>query len=189
MNDAFEHFLDRSLAHVTRFNGKPQHFPESVAEHSFYTAYFASVILYFLRNAGEEVDEAKVMKMAIVHDAEEGFSGDIVNPFKHFNDQILSAIASVNEQTIGFMFEHLPQGLREEYINIWKEESVQRTKEAQVVKLADRFSLVSKCYEEMKVGNDFFRPIYEGELQRIDKLNYPWWQKIKADIMPPTLGI
>lgn len=189
MGNTFEHFLSRSLSHVVRFNGTPQHFVESVAEHSFYTTYFATTILYFLKLAGEDIDEAKVLKMATIHDVEEGFSGDIVNPFKHFNDQIMKAIREVNEQTIVLMFEKLPPGLQEEYINIWKEESAQRTKEAQVVKLADRLSLVSKCYEEMHVGNVFFKPIYEAELKRIGQMNYPWWNKIRDSIMPPTLGI
>ena len=61
----------------------------------------------------------------------------------------------MNEQTIVLMFEKLPPGLQEEYISIWKEESAQRSKEAQVVKLADRLSLISKCHEEMRVGNVF----------------------------------
>jgi 5'-deoxynucleotidase YfbR-like HD superfamily hydrolase len=189
MANTFEHFLGRSLSHVVRFNGTPQHFIESVAEHSFYTVYFATTILYFLKQAGEEIDEAKVLKMASIHDVEEGFSGDIVNPFKHYNDQILEAIRSVNEQTIAFMFENLPQGLQEEYIAIWKEEAAQRSKESQVVKLADRLSLVSKCYEEMQVGNVFFKPIYEGEVKRIERMNYPWWNAIRGNILPPTLGI
>ncbi|MCL4405131.1 MAG: HD domain-containing protein [Patescibacteria group bacterium] len=189
MSNTFEHFLGRSLSHVVRFNGTPQHFTESVAEHSFYTVYFATTVLYFLKQAGEEVDEAKVMKMAAIHDVEEGFSGDIVNPFKHYNEQILDAIRSVNEQTIGSMFENLPAGLQEEYIVLWKEESAQRTKESQIVKLADRLSLISKCYEEMKVGNVFFKHIYEGEIKEMGQINYPWWQKIRDDIMPPTLGI
>ena len=184
MNETFKHFLDRSLAHVVRFNGNPQHFPESVAEHSFYTAYFASVVLFFLKKAGEKVDEAKVLKMALIHDVEEGFSGDIVSPFKHFNKEIMLAIEKVNEETIGFMFENLPKELHNEYLKIWKEESAQDAIESQVVKLADRLSLVSKCYEEMKVGNTFFTPIYEAELKRIEGISYPWWQKIKADIMP-----
>lgn len=189
MAKTFDHFLNRSLSHVVRFNGNPQHFIESVAEHSFYTAYFATTILFFIKKAGEEIDEAKVLKMATIHDVEEGFSGDIVNPFKHFNDEIIQAIRKVNEQTVWFMFENLPKELQEEYIALWKEESTQATKESQVVKLADRLSLVSKCYEEMQVGNSaFFKPIYEAEIKRISKMGYPWLNKIRGEFMFPEVG-
>src|SRR3989344_3599901 len=101
MADTFNHFLNRSLAHVKRFNSQPQHFPESVAEHTFYVAYFTIILSSFLKRAGEPVDETKAIKLALLHDMEEAISGDILNPFKHYNDEVLSAIRKVNKETIG----------------------------------------------------------------------------------------
>jgi len=182
MTEIFKHFLDRSLTHVVRFNAKPQQFQESVAEHSFYTVYFTSILLYFLKKVGEKIDETKALKMAIVHDMEEAFSGDILTPFKHYNEEILEAIKKVNRDTIPLIFEDLPKELGKEYVSLWEEETEQVSKEAQVVKLADKISLISKCYEETKVGNEFFKPIYERELEKIKNVEYPWWQKIKKEI-------
>jgi len=179
----FEHFLDRSLAHVVRFNGKPQQFTESVAEHSFYVTYFTNILLYFLKKAKEEVDEAKALKIALVHDMEEAFSGDILTPFKHYNEEITEAIRKVNRDTIPMMFENLPENLGLELVELWRQDAEQSSKEAQVVKLADKLSLISKCYEEMKVGNDYFRPIYEKELEKLKSLKHPWWHKIKKEIL------
>ena len=169
MSKTFEHFLDRSLAHVVRFNGKPQQFAESVAEHSFYVAYFTSIMLYFLKKAREEINEAKALKIALIHDMEEAFSGDILTPFKHYNEEITEAIRKVNRDTIPLMFEDLPKDLSVELIKLWTEDAEQSSKEAQVVKLADKLSLISKCYEETKVGNDYFKPIYERELEKLKK--------------------
>lgn len=183
MTKVFEHFLDRSLAHVVRFNSRPQQFPESVAEHTFFVAYFTSVILHFLKKAGETVDEAKVLKMALVHDMEEVFSGDILKPFKHFNEEILAAIQNVSRQAIPMVFEDLPPDLSSEFVALWNEESKQESKEAQVVKLADKISLMAKCYEEMKIGNDFFRPIYEREMEKLKAFDRPWWLKIKKEVL------
>ena len=183
MSRTFEHFLDRSLAHVVRFNGKPQQFTESVAEHSFYVTYFTSVLLHFLKKEHEEIDEAKTLKIALVHDMEEAFSGDILTPFKHYNEEITEAIRKVNRDTIPLMFEDLPKDLSVEFIKLWTEDAEQSSKEAQVVKLADKLSLISKCYEETKVGNDYFKPIYERELEKLKNLKHPWWQKIKEDIL------
>ncbi|OGY58327.1 MAG: hypothetical protein A3E61_01145 [Candidatus Colwellbacteria bacterium RIFCSPHIGHO2_12_FULL_43_12] len=183
MSKTFEHFLDRSLAHVVRFNGKPQQFPESVAEHSFYVAYFTVVLLHFLRDVNEPIDEAKTLKIALVHDMEEAFSGDILTPFKHYNDEIAEAVRKVNKETIPLMFENLPDKLSSDLINLWTEDAEQSSKEAQVVKLADKLSLISKCYEETKVGNEYFKPIYERELEKLKNIEHSWWQKIKNKII------
>lgn len=183
MSKVFEHFLDRSLAHVVRFNGKPQQFPESVAEHSFYVTYFTSILLHFLKKAQEEIDEAKALKIALVHDMEEAFSGDILTPFKHYNEKITEVIRQVNRDTIPMMFEDLPKDLSLELIELWTEDAEQSSKEAEVVKLADKLSLLSKCYEETKVGNGYFQPIYERELEKLKDLKHPWWLKIKKDIL------
>ncbi|TSC80760.1 MAG: 5'-nucleotidase [Parcubacteria group bacterium Gr01-1014_29] len=184
MNKIFRHFLDRSLSHVVRFNSTPQQFGESVAEHSFYVAYFTSILIYFLREAGEEVDEARALKIALLHDAEEKFSGDILTPFKHYNEDVLRAIRKVNQETISFVFEDLPPDLSAEFIALWNEDVNLTTKEAQIVKTADKVSLLAKCYEEIKIGNEFFLPIYERELGRLSALSWPWWRKIKKHILP-----
>src|SRR3989338_9852322 len=129
MSNVFQHFMDRALAHVKRFNNRPQHFPESVAEHSFYVIYFTTILLYFLKNSGEEIDEAKTIKMAVLHDMEETVSGDILNPFKHYNEEIVSTIRKVNQETIALVFENLPEDLSAEFVELWKEESKKETKE------------------------------------------------------------
>lgn len=183
MSKTFEHFLDRSLAHVVRFNGKPQQFTESVAEHSFYVTYFTSILLHFLKKVHEEIDEAKTLKIALVHDMEEVFSGDILTPFKHYNEEITEAIRKVNRNTIPLMFENLPKDLSSEFIKLWTEDAQQSSKEAEVVKLADKLSLISKCYEETKVGNNYFKPIYDSQLIKLREIEYSWWQKIKAEIL------
>jgi len=182
-NPVFEHFLDRSLAHVVRFNSRPQHFPESVAEHTFYVAYFSSLLMSFLKETGEEINEARVLKMALVHDMEESFSGDILTPFKHFNEEIVQAIDKVNQQVVHLVFENLPNNIRSEYVSLWAENSEHQTIEAQIVKVADKISLLAKCREEMKAGNDYFRRIYERDMEKLREAEYPWWRKIRPEIL------
>lgn len=184
MSDIFKHFLDRSLSHVVRFSSHEQHFHETVAEHSFYVTYFVAIICHLLKKAGETIDEAKAIKIALVHDMEEAFTGDIVSPFKHYNDELLAAIRKVNQEVIKEVFEGLPQELSSEFISLWQEDLEQKTKEAQVVKLADKISVVAKAYEEVKGGNEFFEPVYEKYLEELHKLDHPWWQKIKGEILP-----
>jgi len=181
----FKHFLDRSLSHVVRWSSKPQHFHESVVDHSFYVAYFTAILCYFLREIDEPIDETKAIKMALVHDMEEIFSGDILGPFKHHDEEVLTAIRKAGEERISKAFEELPKGLSEEFVSLWKENLRHKTKEALVVKLADDLSLVTKCWEETRVGNEFFRGTYEKHVKKLHELDYPWWQKIKDKVLPP----
>src|SRR3990172_10752806 len=164
----FDHLLNRDLAHVVRFNNRPQHFPESVAEHSFYVAYFVLIICSLLEKKKVNVDTKKALSMALSHDSEEGFSGDILNPFKHFNEKIAGAIREVNEETIGLMFEDLPKEISKDLIDLWHEEQKRESIESQVVKLADSLSLLSKCFEEIQAGNSSFHEIYRKEMKVIN---------------------
>ena len=183
MAKIFEHILNRSLAHVTRFNNRPQHFPESVAEHSFYVAYFTQIICWLLEKEKIKVDTNKAIQMALIHDQEEGFSGDILNPFKHFNEKVYKAIKEVNKETIGMMFENLPDPMARDFISLWHEETERGSIESQIVKVADTLSLISKCYEEMETGNRYFTEIYKKELRNLKTLDYSWWKKISPAVL------
>jgi len=179
----FDHILNRSIAHVTRFSGKPQHFQESVAEHSFFVAYIVSILCSLLKTGGEPVDQEKALSMALVHDMEETFSGDILGPFKHHSPEVTSAIRKVNQEVIQETFRDLPETLVRHFVSLWNEEGEGKTKEAQIVKTADRLSLLAKCAEEVKVGNDFFKEMYDSQLTFLKEYKEPWWQKIQHQVL------
>jgi putative hydrolase of HD superfamily len=183
MAKIYDHILNRVLAHVTRFNNRPQHFQESVAEHTYYVAYFSLILCNLLEKKKIKADTKKVLQMALVHDAEEEFSGDILNPFKHFNEKVSKAIRDVNKQMIGEMFVNLPKDLKSELVKLWNEENASKTIEAQIVKVADKLSLLSKCFEEIQAGNGYFSEIYKWQLTNLKKLDHPWWKKIRVDVL------
>ena len=183
MAKIFEHFLNRDLAHVIRFNNRPQHFPESVAEHSFYVAYITLILSNLLEKKKIKVDTKKALAMALVHDAEEAFSGDILNPFKHFNEKVYKAIRDVNQQMVGEIFTNLPKDLSSELQHLWNTENSAKTIEAQVVKIADKLQLLSKTFEEMQAGNTYFEGIYKDQLSLLKKLSFSWWEKIRDEVL------
>ncbi len=183
MAKIFEHILRRDLAHVTRFNNRPQHFPESTAEHSFYVAYFVLILCQLLEKNGIKVDSKHSLMVALVHDAEEAFSGDILNPFKHFNDKVNKAIAEVNKEMIKEVFIDLPADLNSDLVELWKEDNDGKSLEAEVVKVADKLSLLSKCFEETQAGNSYFAEIYKHALIDLKNLDKPWWNKIKFQVL------
>lgn len=184
MKPIFKHIQNRSLAHVMRFNLKPQHFPESVADHSYFVAYIVAILLKLLEKQGIEVNKEKALQMALVHDMEEIYSGDIVTPFKYYSPEVTEAIKKVNQELIGDVFHDLPEDTAFHFISLWNEEGKGETIEAQVVKVADKLSLVSKCEEEVQVGNEHFKGIYDTGLKFLDEYDKPWWQKIKKEILP-----
>jgi 5'-deoxynucleotidase YfbR-like HD superfamily hydrolase len=55
---------------------------ESIADHSFGVALVALLLTDALREAGEQVDGERVLRMAILHDAPEARTGDIPMPSK-----------------------------------------------------------------------------------------------------------
>ena len=179
----FEHFLNRNLAHVTRYNNRPQHFPETVAEHSFYVAYFSLIICSLLEKKEIKINTKKTLSMALIHDAEEGFSGDILNPFKHYNEKVYQAIREVNREMIGEMFVELPTDLQKEFVGLWNQENSAETIESQVVKTADKLQLLSKSFEEIQAGNTYFEEIYKRELKKLKELDFSWWKKIKNEVL------
>ena len=181
--NVFSHLQKRSLAHIVRFSAYAQNFPESVAEHSFFVAYITAVLCQLLKNKKITIDSEKAVTMALVHDMEEMFSGDILGPFKHHSSEVTGAIRKVNSTLIKEVFVGLPDRLVGHFASLWNEEGEQEAIEAQVVKLADRLSLIAKCSEEVKGGNQFFKPISTKELASLKKYSKPWWKKIKNEVL------
>ena len=180
MKKLFSHFLKREVSHVIRFSASPQHFKESVAEHSFYVAYFTAILCDLLERKKIKVNKEKAIKMALLHDLEEIFSGDILGPFKHYSENVYLEIQKVNKELIKEVFKDLPAELKREYILLWNEENERKSLEAEIVKIADKISLLSKCFEEIKSGNNYFKKIYQRELNKLRNSKYPWFKKIKS---------
>lgn len=78
----------RSLMTVERFSVYKCHFREDVAQHSYLTAMYAMILAGLERRRGRKVDVEKLLRMALLHDAEESRTGDIHHPFKH-QDRLL----------------------------------------------------------------------------------------------------
>ena len=180
----FSHLLNRGLAHVIRFSATPQHFPESVAEHSYYTAYMASLLCDLVEQKGIEVSRERAISMALVHDTEEMFSGDILSPFKHYSSEVKESIQKVNTKVVPQVFEDLTKEMQEKYVGLWNEDARGESIEAQLVKVADRLSLLSKCAEEVKVGNTFFESIYATQLKTLKEYDVAWWKEIRDQVLP-----
>ena len=107
------------------YTSKGRH--ESVAEHSW----MMTLMAFFMRDEFKDVDMDKVIRMCIIHDLGEVFTGDIPTFLK----------TSSNEETEENLLNHwvntLPEDYRNEMLSLYDEMNERKTKEAKVYKAID----------------------------------------------------
>jgi putative hydrolase of HD superfamily len=119
--------------------------PESIAEHSFGVCVVATLLIDDLRARGVVVDGERVLRMALLHDAAEAFTGDIPMPAKTEN---LDAALEEAEAML------LARVLPPPQLALWKEAEDGKTVEARIVKAADKVQMLVKAltYERQRRG-------------------------------------
>lgn len=117
--------------------------PESIAEHSLGVAFVASMLVDDLRARGVAVDGEKVLRMALVHDAAEAFTGDIPMPAKTL--ELKAALARAEDEL-------LAEVLTPDQLALWRESEAGATTEARVVKAADKLQMVIKALTYAQQG-------------------------------------
>lgn len=119
--------------------------PESIAEHSFGVCLVATLLIDDLRARGMTVDGERVLRMAILHDAAEAFTGDIPMPAK--TDKLDAALEEAEALLLASV-------LSEAQLELWKEAEAGKTLEARIVKAADKVQMLIKAltYERQRRG-------------------------------------
>lgn len=105
---------------------------ESVADHSWRI----SLMAMLLRPEFPEADMDKVIKMCLIHDIGEAFTGDIPTFWK------TSADEEKEEQLFDSWVATLPEGTREEWISLLAEMEALQTLEAKIYKSLDKMEAV-----------------------------------------------
>lgn len=105
---------------------------ESVAEHSWRITLMA----YFLKDEFPEADMDKVIKMCLIHDLGEAFTGDIPSFDKTAGDE------KKEEELLYQWVQSLPQPLSGEMIALYEEMAALQTVEAKIYKALDNLEAV-----------------------------------------------
>ena len=131
--------------------GIPEARCESVAEHSFAVAVLA---LFLAEEHFPELDLAKLLRMALIHDFGEVYAGDIIP-----GDKVTQKEKHQLELNgISHILSRFPQG--GEYLKIWQEFEEGKSPEASFIRQIDRLemALQASVYEYQHPGDyvEFF---------------------------------
>lgn len=120
--------------------------PESVADHSFRTA-----ILCMLIGDMKKLNTLKMLRMALIHDACESVIGDLI----HYEDEKeeLQKRQLENDAMIKIL-SLLPEDMKKNYSDIWKEFQDGASTEAKIVREMDKLEMVFQALEYEKEGYD-----------------------------------
>lgn len=105
---------------------------ESVAEHSWRITLMA----YFLRDEFPEADMDKVIRMCLIHDLGECFTGDIPTFLK------TAAHEATEEKLLSGWVSSLPEPYRSEMADLYREMDARETLEAKIYKALDNLEAV-----------------------------------------------
>ena len=105
---------------------------ESVAEHSW----MAALMAFFMRDEFPDADMDKVIRMCLIHDLGEAFTGDIPTFNKTAADE------AVEEAQLQHWVESLPAPYAEEMQSLYEEMAARQTLEAKIYKAIDNLEAV-----------------------------------------------
>lgn len=162
----------RSLMTVGRFSVYKCHFREDVAQHSYLTAMYAMILADLERRRGTKVDMEKLLRMALLHDAEEARTGDIHHPFKHQDPSFTESIDERAFQWFETLMRGLPDDLAHDYVELRKSSRDTNATEAIILKSADKLEALLWAYEEYLLGNEHVRKaqIVEDILSKLEQI-------------------
>lgn len=150
---------------------------ESVGEHSWRAALMA----YFMKDEFPEADMDKVIRMCLIHDLGEAFTGDIPSFDKTAGDE------DKEEALLYQWVRSLPKELAEEMLALYEEMAVRETLEAKIYKAIDNLEAVIQHNESdlsTWIPKEYELNVTYGE----DKVAFsPYLKELRREMREDTL--
>lgn len=125
------------------YTSKGRH--ESVAEHSW----MMTLMAFFMKNEFPEADINKIIQMCIIHDLGECFTGDIPTFEKTKEHE------QKEESLLDNWVKTLPEPMRSEMIDLYKEMEARQTLEAKIYKAIDSLeALIQHNFSDVLTWSD-----------------------------------
>ena len=150
---------------------------ESVAEHSWRV----SLMAFLLRDEFPELDMDKVIRMCLIHDLGECFTGDIPTFLKTDQDR------ETEDSLLGRWVRSLPDGVSEEMSALYEEMDAQQTPESRLYKALDKLeALIQHNESPIDTWSE-----NEYELNKTYAFNAvafsPWLTDLRQEVLKDTL--
>lgn len=160
------------LRYVDRFSTCRVLKKESVAEHSFYVAFYCLMIAWWCDNYTEKADlnVAELLTKALLHDLDEAATGDVPRFFKYSDPilkQHLDEVAQKGVQLIAKMLWDNATAISD--IEFCWKQAKNDTPEGRILEFADFLSVLSYIWEEMRSSNLIMPEHLHGMREYYDK--------------------
>ncbi|MCX7847061.1 MAG: HD domain-containing protein [bacterium] len=130
--------------------------PQTVAAHSFAVAVWALLLLERLPDR-HSLDSAKILLMCILHEFAETRLGDIPQPARHLLGP--DSVAQAERTIVDDMLAHLPSPWR----SAWHEFDSAQSREARIVKAADKLELMHRILVYERQNNGSFHHFWQWQ--------------------------
>lgn len=150
------------VRNVIRFSNSTRIKDESVAEHSFFAAYYSLLLGQALRTFEDvEVDFGLLLSRALVHDLDESITGDFIRHFKYSDNMLHERLDDASAVLMSHAFDSTFYGaveakqdmLSTELLSLWKTAKASSTVEGDLMAFADFLSVLSYVMNEIDCGN------------------------------------
>ena len=158
---------------------------ENISEHSHQVAILAHCLVMIRnRRFGGALDAERAALLALFHDSTEIITGDMPTPVKYRNPAIRAVYKQIEDDAADRLLAMLPEDFREDYRHILLPQDGADSALLPFVKAADRFSALIKCIEEIRMGNDEFRPAKESIERSLHEMALPEAEVFFEEFLP-----
>lgn len=151
------------LRYVQRYSTCRVLAPESVAEHSFFVAFYALAIIdwcreFYRHNLHQspmyELDALKILRRCILHDLDEAATGDIPRMFKYSDSRLKTLLDDMAAQGFQRVINEVMTitEIQMDWLQTWKE-SKDNSINGRIVEFADYLSVIAFTSEEIRSSN------------------------------------
>lgn len=170
MTSKFYAVLGR-MKYINRWGLMRNTHSENLSEHCLDTAFIAhALVIIHNRKFGGALNPEHAACLAMYHDASEIITGDMPTPVKYYNPEIRSAYAAAESAAEQKLIGYLPDYMREDIAPLIAHEDDEYIP---FVKAADKLSALSKCIEELKMGNREFADAEQSTRAAVRALALP----------------